>query len=382
MEPLQLLRRVRAVTLAANPSEPTTVSQRDFDATARANGASAPPGGAGDALPLARNIAKLLRLPWRDVVALAHEPEGSQNHRLSVKAKDRAPQDWLTPEYASSVLRLAAHRLGADTLTPDRYRAVAEELGAADRARWLHGDQLLVPSDDQIVAACGGPAASGAGGGWDRALALAGLAPRPGLGDQGLAAPSPPITDLLERFHDAHGAQPTARDLKTFARANGIPYPRETTRTWNESVAAWKQRRREQGLPVPDSPPPLAERADYGAVPPAPAPGVGAPAARAGERRRVQWTEGDCVAAVARYLAQLPAGRRSTRRGYHDWTREQARAPAPSAFDARGGWEAIRRKAEAAISSESGTPAAPPARPRSVLRREPGRTHERQPTPI
>jgi hypothetical protein len=259
------------------------------------------------------------------------------------------------------VLRLAAHRLGVDTLTPDRDRAVAAAMRAADGARWLHGRQLLVPSDEQIAAAVGG---------WDRALALARLAPRPGLGDQGLAAPAPPITDLLERFHDAHGAQPSARDLKRFARANGIPYPREVSRTWNESVAAWKQGRRDRGLPVPDSPPPLAERADYGAD---------VSAARHGERRRVQWTEADCVNAVARYLAQLPAGKRSTKRGYHDWTRDRDDAPAPSNFDARGGWEAIRRKADAAISSESGPPTTPPTRTRGLRRREPERAHGGQP---
>jgi hypothetical protein len=363
LEPLILLQRVREVAALADPTSPATVSQRAFDAAAeavRSGSANGTP-----VLPAARNIAKTLRLAWREVVTVAHEPEDVQNHRLSLKAKTRAPeQDWLTDEYISSVLRLAAHRLGADTLTPNRYRVVAAEMRAADRTRWLHGGQLLVPSDDQIVAATGS---------WDRALALARLAPRPGLGDQGLTAASPPITDLLERFYEAHGAQPSARDLKAFARANGIPYPRETGRTWNESVMAWKQSRRDKGLPVPDRTPPPKERADYGAV-------RGASAAHANERRRTQWTVANCVNAVARYLAHLPAGQRSTKRDYYDWARGQDDAPAPSIFDGRGGWEAIRRKAEAAISSESGTPITPPARPRSLLPRQPSGAHERQPT--
>ncbi len=101
----------------------------------------------------------------------------------------------------------------------------------------------------------------------------------------------------------------------------------------------WKQGRRERGLAVPDGVPPLAERADYtvniGAAPP-------------GEQRLNQWTGDDCVAAVAHYLAQLPAGERSSKRDYDDWAKQQTpRAPASSNFDncERGGWEAVRRKA-------------------------------------
>jgi hypothetical protein len=50
-------------------------------------------------------------------------------------------------------------------------------------------------------------------------------------------------------------------------------------------------------------------------------------AAHAGERRRAKWTRADCAAAVARYLAQLPNGERSTERGYADWTATQPKPP-------------------------------------------------------
>ncbi len=216
---------------AANPAEPTNVSRRRFDAAALASA----PGNGAPKLPAAGNIAKALKLGWREVVTVAHEPEAVQNHRLS--QKQTAPyQDWLTDEYVASVLKLAAHRLGVDTLTPDRYRAVAAELRAADEKRWLHGNQLLVPTDDQIIMACGGASANapGGGGGWDRALALAGLAPRPGLGNQGMNRKAPPITVVMERFHEAYGVQPSFRDLKKFAKANGIPYSREEQRKWSE----------------------------------------------------------------------------------------------------------------------------------------------------
>ncbi len=330
MQPLVILQRVREVCAVANPAEPTQVSQRAFDAA----------GAATSGLPAARNIAKALRLPWREVVALAHEPEGEQNHRLS--QKQTAPyQDWLTEEYVASVLKLAAHRLGTNTLTPDRYRSVAASLTAADNARWLHGRQLLVPSDDQIVAACGGAAA----GGWDRALALAGLQPRPGLGNQGMNRKAPPITDVMERFHDAHGVQPSARTLKAFAKANGIPYAREEHKKWSEWLEEWKRSRRDRGLPEPR----VVEHVGGRGVK-APNYAVDVGAARPGEHRLSKRTEEACVAAVARYLAQLPAGKRSSKRGYDDWAKQQnPRAPASSNFDTRGGWETIRRKAIASL---------------------------------
>ncbi|MGO9763612.1 MAG: hypothetical protein ACLP1Q_20360 [Solirubrobacteraceae bacterium] len=317
------------------------MSQRAFDAAANANASAAPAG-----LPAARNIAKSLDLPWREVVALAHEPPGQQNHRLS--QKQTAPyQDWLTEEYVASVLKLAAHRLGVDTLTPDRYRAVAAELAAADNKRWLHGRQLLIPSDDQIITACGGASANAprGGGGWDRALVLAGLKPRPGLGDQGMSRKAPPITDVMERFHDAHGVQPSARTLKAFARANGIPYAREEHKKWSEWLDEWKQSRRERGLPEPRV---VQHVGGRGVKAPDYAVNVGA--ARPDEQRLNKWTEETCAAAVARYLAQLPAGQRSTKRGYDDWAKQQTpRAPASSNFDIRGGWETIRRKAIASL---------------------------------
>jgi hypothetical protein len=104
-------------------------------------------------------------------------------------------------------------------------------------------------------------------------------------------------------------------------------------------VEEWKQARRDAGLSVPDDVPPPRERADYA---------VNVGAALPGEQRLKKWTEAACVAAVARYLAQLPWDKRSSKRGYDDWAKQQnPRAPASSNFDncERGGWGNIRRKA-------------------------------------
>jgi hypothetical protein len=63
-------------------------------------------------------------------------------------------------------LRLVAARLGTDSPTTVEYRADRARLLAEDRVRWLHGRALLLPDDEQVIAAAGS---------WDAALRLAGL---------------------------------------------------------------------------------------------------------------------------------------------------------------------------------------------------------------
>jgi hypothetical protein len=325
MEPLLLIRGVREVSLLASPQAPTEVSQRAFDA-ARPRSASFKD------IPAARNIAAILRIPWSDVLTLAQEPIGVQNHRLSRK-QTSAEQDWLTDDHIAFVLKLVAQRLNVTTLTTSQYRMGREAILKIDRARWLHGGQLLLPTHTQIRFAAGD---------WDKALALADLASRPGLGDQGLAKPAPGTVEVLERCYEAHGAQPSAAELRTFARANGIPYRKNADKTWLEAISEWKANRRAKGLPVPNGLPPRKKRPDYGTD-------VGA--ALPGERRRSKWDDvEDCIPYVQRYLAQFPAGQRSTQIGYRDWSATQdPRPPHVSAFRQHGGWEAVRRKAQKRI---------------------------------
>ncbi|HWY19503.1 MAG TPA: hypothetical protein VNY27_12435 [Solirubrobacteraceae bacterium] len=315
------------------------VSRRAFDAAAHANGASD--------LSAAGNIAKALKLRWHEVIMVAHEPAGEQNHRLS--QKQTAPyQDWLTEEYIGSLLKLVAHRRGVTTLAPDHYREERAAILAADAARWLHGGQLLVPSDDQIIAACGGAAA----GGWDRALALAGLQPRPAHGAK-RGKYAPPTTDLLDRCYEAHGTQPRQDELETFARANDIPCSRDRSKKWSETITDWKAKRRATGLPVPDGLPPMDQRPDYTR-------NVGA--AMPGETRQHKWDNvEDCIACVQRYLEQLPSGQRSGQRNYNVWAAGQDDAPENSAFKQHGGWEAVRRKALERINAKNAQDVTTPA---------------------
>src|SRR5271165_1406439 len=97
-----LLRGVREVAALARPDEPGCVSQRAFDAAREHSSAHV-------SLPRAKRIAERLGLPWREVVAVAHEPEARQNQLLAVKARGRA-QDWLMLEHVAAALRVVAGR--------------------------------------------------------------------------------------------------------------------------------------------------------------------------------------------------------------------------------------------------------------------------------
>jgi hypothetical protein len=312
-----MLQGVREIALIVDAEQPIEIPQRAFDA-AREDSARF------SDLPPARSIARQLRMPWSDALALAHEPPSTHAHRLG-RALTRPEQNWLTEEHIVYVLRLVARSLDVDSVSPGEYRREREAMLAVDSSRYLHGRRLRLPTDDQIRIAVDGD--------WNRALALAGLsarAPHSGVGASTL--------DLLERCYAAHGAQPSAEELRRFARANRIPYQPDRKRTWNECVEAWKRLRRARGLSVPAGLPPRDQRPNYSR-------NVGA--ARAGERRRRDWSHiEDCVEIVMIYLSELGSVR-SSKRSYQDWAAGRDDASAPSIFDQHGGWGHVRALAMA-----------------------------------
>jgi hypothetical protein len=326
MEPLLLLRGVRAVATLANPEQPNAATQRAFDAARERSPEHV-------ALPPARRITERLGLPWCEVLLVAHEPEEKQAQLLGVKVKASSDTDWITEEHVAAVLRLVASRLDVDTVSLNEYRVEREKMLSADRARWLHGRRLLLPTDNQIMAAVGS---------WDAALRLAELqAPRE-RGPTRKKPNSPTLVDLMERFHDAHGFQPSARDLEAFARGNGIPYPgARPNNAFGTARREWRERRHTAGLSAP-----RAVRHNGGRGNKAPDYSADVGAALPGERRRDEWDRDACVAAIGRYLAQLRPGERSTSRGYRDWASAQEHAPAMTTIQLHGGWETLRRQAQ------------------------------------
>jgi hypothetical protein len=280
-------------------------------------------------------------MSWPEVLELAHAPESTHNHRLG-RAHGEDEQTWLTPAYIAYALKLVTRRLNSTSVTPGQYRQERTRMLAVSESRWLHGRRLWLPTDEQIrlrMRALSVPDVhrhTPTAGTWDAALALAGLESEHRRAPAVVASGT---VELLERCYTAHGTEPSALELRRFAKANGIPWTPDRHRTWRESVAAWKQQRREQGLAVPDGPPPRAERPDYAAD-------VGA--ARADERRRQDWSDIEsCLLHVIAYLEQLAPGERSSKKNYNDWALAVPARPAYSAFDQHGGWGRLRRIAHA-----------------------------------
>jgi hypothetical protein len=155
---LTLLDAVAEVAALANPTSPRTVSQRAFDA-ARSRSLFYP------GLPRAKNIAKRLKMTWPDVLTVAHAWGDEQSKLLDLKT--RGPNaKWVTRENAASALAVVAKRLNVDSLTQGEYRRERAKILANDAKRWMHGGQLRVPSEEQVVSVHGS---------WDAALSASGL---------------------------------------------------------------------------------------------------------------------------------------------------------------------------------------------------------------
>jgi hypothetical protein len=342
-EPLHLLDVVREVAEASCSPAPQAVTRRAWDVARGDLGADA---------PSARRVAALLRLSWAKVLALAFMREPGRSIALG-RALGKKQQDWLTPEYSGFVLRLVAHRLGRQTVSPREYMTERKALLASDNAHWLHGRRLILPNADQLRTAAGS---------WDAALRAAGLDDSHSA-EYGRERKSPPsILDILDRCYEAYGTEPTVRDSEVFARANGIPYPRrERGRAWSSYVSEWKEQRRGKGLPVPNGPPLTDRRPDY-------AVDVGAGHA---DKRRMGHREDfdEAVSYVMRYLVQLSPGERATQRSYDAWAYGQEEAAYSSAFQRHhGGWSKVRDTAWARLMRGSGDRAfTAPKAPRTAL---------------
>lgn len=315
---MRLLDAVKEVGELVNPTDLTRVTQRPFDrARERSeNFSDCPP---------ARRITEQLSTTWKKTLELAAMNPRGRSTGLSYARAGR-DEGWLTEEYVDHALRLVAHRLGIDTLTPVVYWKEAEAMLRADRARSKHGGQLRLPNPDQVERVAGS---------WDRGLAHAGLRARHGLGGYSRRGTVPTIEEILDRCYEHHGAQPSVHESEVFARANGIPYPRRKKgRSWATTVRAWKKSRRARGLDVPKGPPRRGQHPDYSQD-------VGA--ALPGERRgRRRYDRDECVEAVASYLGQLDRGERVNQRNYDAWARDQTGVPWSSVFDRHGGWSALR----------------------------------------
>jgi hypothetical protein len=322
-----LLDAVRAVALHAQPDHPTQVTKARFDDARTA-------AGHGD-LPAAARIVRRLRAPWAATLQRAFA-DGDPAQWLSSRARAAEVPDAGTDD-VRHCLRLAAAHLGAATLTPGEYRRARARMTERDRARHRHGGRLDLLTDHQITRI--------AGGDWQRALTLAGLAePAATTRAVGTAGERRAVSvpEALGRCIDYHGALPGSAAVELFARVHGFALARKAA-PWAQIVADVRADRQTNGRWTP---PRAARDVDFGAT-------IAASDALAGwkgdpaVRRARRWSREDCVAALGRFLEQAPAGSRATERAYADWARGQTEpVPYQSAINRRGGFAATRAEAE------------------------------------
>jgi hypothetical protein len=332
-----LLREVGEVAARANPAEPQAVSQRAFD---RARARSADHAG----LPAARQIARELKLTWAEVLTAAHAAENKRSYLLAAKTREHAAIGSLTNERIGFALRLVAGRLGVDSLTTHEYDEERDVIVAADARDWLHGRRLRLPSATAIRKAAGG---------WDAALRLADLkehTPREHAIHQVIVS----RVEVMDRFYDYYGEQPSEPALRAFARGNKIPMSSRGGRKHSETVKLWRQRRRDRGLPEPR----VVSRRQRGEKTPDFGADVGA--AKPGEYlHRGKWAdEGFCATWVAYYLASRPEPGKTTETTYDAWANRTPGAPRANMFLQHEGWSVMLRKAEEIPPEQS--PTSPP----------------------
>lgn len=300
-----LLEAIGDVARLADPVQPERVTQRVFDREAAKHARYAD-------LPRAYRLSEILKQSWRDLVALALLPAREREKTLTMRQKVE-DAGWQTHEQAEFALRLVACRLGwIVTLTPSDYRREREAmLSEQGPSRELGEDAL--PTENQILALFGD---------WDSALRAAGLQPRD---DAARPPATPTIVEVLDRCYTAHGTEPTLGELRTFAGANGIPFPRQQRgRAYSDYVTEWKDARRAQQLAVPDGPPPKRDRPDYS---------VDVGAALEGERRQEKHSPESCRLWLRWYLDERLRGERPSQRGFADWAAGKPGAPGTSAID-------------------------------------------------
>jgi hypothetical protein len=176
------------------------------------------------------------------VLTVAHEPEHRQAHELGAKSRGPTSLSWLTEEHLAAVLTIVARRRSADTVSVTQYQAEREVMMRTDRARWVHGSNLLLSTPREIIHKVGS---------WDEALRKAALKLPDERAPRVREKRAPSLPDLMERFHDHYGVQPTFHDLQEFARGNGIPYPDPRRVKFSVGRKERLAQRRANGLPAP-----------------------------------------------------------------------------------------------------------------------------------
>jgi hypothetical protein len=375
-----------AAAAAAAAADPALLSQAGFDLLRSRLAATS--------IPPARETCRRLGMSWAAVKAAAL---GERDHDKTLAKVDhdtpvgiglKTDQQGFDVEDVIWALRLVAGRRGEETpLIPLDYMAERKLLQDGDHRRYIHGGTLLLPTEDQIRIIAGS---------WDTALELASLPPRAewrrrrGLNQ----------AEALELCFLETGALATSMEIKAWCRAQGIAYS-DRAMTREEALADFRRRLAGRGIEAPASPPPRAERPDYGASLPGGDGGGGGEGddedhdhrdrgrdrgerdgAGVGDvdddrdhhdrdrvadqlrpeqqRMRHFWQDEEIIRATVAFLEQLPAGAKPTVKSYHAWARGHPDRPNVGVFTKAGRrgfpWylDQARQSRRGAAGSEAG----------------------------
>jgi hypothetical protein len=311
---------VALVAQAAEPKAPGQVSQRAYDAARKATGYP-------DA-PTAKQTAARLKLPWKEVLALALDPTRSVDSVLGAREGEE-DKPWLTSKDVCAALRIVARRLGKKTLKPVEYRLERKKMLDAARHSYRHLSELSLPTEGQIERTAGS---------WDEALVIAGL----GVRGRATAGTGVPIVAAIELFLETFGYLPGVAQLEGFARAQGIPLAKRR-QPYADYIAELAKERAEWGRWTPPhslsgAKPKLDE----------PVPGLSALLARfpKAQKRKKRWTSEECVEALVRLLAEWPNDRRLNEDAYQEASRGRDDLPSLSSLQRQGGFGKLLAEAK------------------------------------
>ena len=248
---LDVLRRTAAAA-AGHGGDPLTVTTRAYDAMRSELGVT----GALTTDALRRRFG----VPWRTLLELAYAGDGAAERALTQKTK--APlRSWTEEEIVYALQTVAAWR-GVDTLRPGEYDETLAELATTDRRAHRHGRHPLreMPGSDLIIRTLGrGDDETG----WNKALRLARLAPRPTK----TTADGAPAEVAFELFLVDMGWVPSSEDqLILYAQKKRISLKSRTAaqpRSPRRVLPQLAADRAARGLWTPARPPRLREQPEW-----------------------------------------------------------------------------------------------------------------------
>lgn len=165
--------------------------------------------------------------PWRDLLALTLDP--SRDAKKTYEERLSEPDRKVSPGRVAYALLFVARYLGRPTLLPREYEETRAQLLAGDQGVFLKD---VLPSRGQIETACGG---------WDEALQVAGLAPRPTVAAAGASddkLKEVPIREAIVAFCADNGRLPSRDEVDSYLHVRGCALPDDAEKDWWAELAA------------------------------------------------------------------------------------------------------------------------------------------------